>query len=142
MSRGRHEAGPWRAGRFGARLCGWLLGLACAGALAQPLPAQIDNCFGPQALHIAGRPAAWLADEDREGMAAVMRSRYAALGVDFAPRRMLLWQREEGDWVYVSVREDPRKPGGECFDATFSGSAFDVTPALLRKVFGLRQAAR
>ena len=141
------KAPPPRAGRFAARHCGWLPGLACAGALAQPLPAQplpaqLDNCYGPPPLHIAGLPAAWLGDEDRDGMAAAMRARFAALDGNFAPRRILLWQRGPGDWVYVSLRDDPRQSGDQCFDATFSGAAFDATPALMRKYFGFRQAAR
>ncbi len=99
-------------------------------------PAGIASCVG------GGRPITFGPDEsrvlldgdDRELFSAAALQRYPMLERDgFEPLQIVLWHRGV-DWLYISLA--PSAPAREpCFTATFTGSAFEFTPHLVRKYF-------
>ena len=117
-----------------------LLAGLCAVASAQPLPgpgiaASLPNCVSDSRLDFgAADERVLLDDEERVGMGALMQQRYPVLA-GFAPDAVVLWRQRGADWLYVALTKSERVPGGWCVSASFTASAFDVTPALLRKYF-------
>jgi hypothetical protein len=131
------------------------LALSCATAGAQPpgdaparpLPgghAAIESCVSSQALQFHRDDARAVLDgDDHRQVQAQMQARYPVLGRDgFEPSHIVLWQREGREWLYVTLLENPSRPGELCFTATFTASALAITPTLLSKYFALRSAGR
>lgn len=131
-----------------------ILALGCASAGAQSpgntprlaVPgghAAIESCVSQQALQFHRDDARAVLDgDDHRQVQAQMQARYPVLGRDgFEPSHIVLWHREGREWLYVTLLENPARPGELCFTATFTASALSITPTLLGKYFALRSAA-
>jgi len=107
-------------------------------------PRTIASCVSHESLEFgSGDASAMLDDSDRELVNTAMLARYPVLQRDgFMPSHIILWQKQGGDLLYVTLLANPQKPSELCFTATFSASRFDFTQTLQRKYFvsGLRQA--
>ncbi len=131
--------------RFAAFLVPPLLGIAAAmpcGAVDEPR--TIASCVSQEALQFKrGDATVLLDDADRDFVNAAMLERYPVLQRDgFVPTHIILWQRQGGELLYVTLLANPQQPSEMCFTATFSASRFDFTQSLQRKYFlpGLKQA--
>lgn len=129
------------------------LGCAVAGAQAPADPprlalpgghAAIESCVSSQALQFHRDDARAVLDgDDHRQVQAQMQARYPVLGRDgFEPSHIVLWHRQGREWLYVTLLENPVRPGELCFTATFTASALAITPTLLSKYFALRSAGR
>jgi hypothetical protein len=119
--------------------------------IAAAMPASATNeartiasCVSHEALQFkSGDASAVLDDADRDFVSAAMLERYPVLQRDgFVPTHIILWQRQGGELLYVTLLANPQRPSEMCFTATFSASRFDFTQSLQRKYFlpGLKQA--
>ncbi len=97
----------------------------------------LPSCTGNGSLELNVRDdTAMLDDTDRAVLGAAMLQRYPMLGRDgFAPAGILLWRRQGGPWLYVTLAKSSAPGAGWCFTATFAGNVFDATSALVRKYF-------
>jgi hypothetical protein len=104
----------------------------------------IASCVSHESLQFkSGDARAMLDEADRELVSAAMLERYPVLqGDSFTPTHIILWQRQGGELLYVTLLANPQKPGDMCFTATFSASRFEFTQMLQKKYFvsGLKQA--
>ena len=107
-------------------------------------PRTIVSCISQTSIELGnGDSSAMLDDTDRDRVHDAMRERYPVLQRDgFTPSHILLWQKQGGELLYVTLLANPQRPSELCFTATFSASRFDFTQALQRKYFvsGLKQA--
>jgi hypothetical protein len=112
-------------------------GVLPAAAKEEPStqPRTIASCVSDQALEFrSGDASVMLDDSDRELVNAAMLERYPVLQRDsFTPSHILLWQKQGGELLYVTLLANPQKPSEMCFTATFSATRFEFTQSLLRK---------
>lgn len=124
-----------------------LSAIASASASAGGAPgAQAGGAAGAVASCIGSATSIWSAADSRVELdandarivAAAIVARYPVIGNDgLTPQRLLLAKRAGGAWLYVALRADAGRPGGVCSTASFVAERFELTPALLRKYFGL-----
>jgi len=108
-------------------------GLAHAQSRLEP----VESCVSDGVIAPAPDDAQTLLDPaDRVQVGMAMLAQYPVLlRSGFAPTQILLWKRQDGEVLYVSLQTHPDKPGALCFTATFAAEAFDFTPLLLQKYF-------
>lgn len=120
-----------------------LVATAAASAQAQASapperPQRIDSCTGsgPAISFGLADSRVLLQEDDKRSVHAAMLQRYPMLQRDgFESGHILLWRRPGGEWVYVSLAATTGPASATCFTATFSGQAFEFTPALVQKYF-------
>ncbi|HSW06409.1 hypothetical protein [Aquabacterium sp.] len=135
-----------------ARLLGacWALGMAAAAGAqvheAQPNDTEtartIESCVSTDRLVFA-RADPWVALDAQERASAFEQiiRRHPVLARDgVLPSHIVLWRRQGGVWLYVTLLAHPTKPSQACFTATVVAQGLDITTALLQKYFALRSA--
>jgi len=109
----------------------WAAGVVVAG---EPWP-RIESCvsanaiqFDPVDQHVALDPG------DQTRVQAEMEQRYPVLARDgFPVSRIILWQKKNGESLFITLLEHPDKPEESCFTATFVAARFTGIEALRRK---------
>jgi len=125
-----------------ALLTAWLAGGAQAREDGRPFPEArtdaIESCVDGQAIRFHPEHRRVVLDAaDAAAIGAALVRRYPVIERDgLAPQRIVLWKKPATGWLYITLLENPARPGEVCFTATFVASRFDLTPALLEKYFG------
>jgi hypothetical protein len=119
------------------------------GAHGQPAPPPsapggitVPSCASEDSLRfLPGDASAVLDDDDVAMVSDALSERYPVLQRDgFAPSRIVLWQKANGELLYVALQPRPEASGGVCFTATFVASRLEMTASLIRKYFYLTSA--
>ncbi|HSB26093.1 MAG TPA: hypothetical protein VLE94_23565 [Burkholderiaceae bacterium] len=112
-----------------------LLGAAWHIAIAADVGSRVESCvstsaiqFDPIDQHVA------LDADDQTRVQAEMEQRYPVLARDgFPVSRIILWQKKNGESLFITLLEHPDKPDESCFTATFVAARFTGIEALRRK---------
>ena len=112
-----------------------LLGAPWHAATAADLDLRIESCvsanaiqFDPIDQHVALDPG------DQTRVQAEMEQRYPVIARDgFPVSRIILWQKKNGESLFITLLEHPDKPEESCFTATFVAARFTGIEALRRK---------
>ena len=118
-------------------------GTAPARDEARPLAAAIgdaiESCVDSATLRFGkGERRVILDAADTATVGTALLRRYPTFAQSgFAPQAIVLWHKPAADWLYVSLLVNPGKPGEVCFTATFVAARFEMTPAMLKKYFGV-----
>jgi hypothetical protein len=114
-----------------------VLGLGSWSVQAAPRLGPMPSCVSDAVIQPAPTDAQTLldpADRVQVGMAILAQYPMLLRG-GFTPSQIMLWQRHDGEVLYVSLQPHPKKPGALCFTAAFAAETFDLTASLLQKYF-------
>lgn len=120
-----------------ARSLAWagVTALWCPGLLAAGIGVSIESCVSASAIQfdpIDQRVVLDAADQSR--VQAEMEQRYPVLARHgFPVSKILLWQKKNGESLFITLLEHPTKPDEACFTATFAAARFADIEALRRK---------
>jgi len=120
-----------------ARSLAWAAVAAVSGpgVLAADAAARIESCVSHSAIQfdpIDQRVA--LDPDDQSRVQAEMEQRYPVLAQHgFPVSKIILWHKKSGESVFITLLENPGKPGEACFTATFAAARFAGIETLRRK---------
>jgi len=107
----------------------------CQHALAADLDARIESCVSNSAIQfdpIDQRVA--LEPDDQTRVHADMEQRYPVLARHgFPVSKIILWQKKNGESLFITLLEHPTRPSEACFTATFAAGRFPGIETLRRK---------
>jgi hypothetical protein len=109
--------------------------VSCPGVLAADVGTRLESCvstsaiqFDPIDQHVA------LDADDQTRVQAEMEQRYPVLARHgFPVSRIILWQKKNGESLFITLLEHPARPEEACFTATFAAARFAGIEALRRK---------
>jgi len=107
--------------------------------LAAAIGNAIESCVDSTTLRFGSdERRALLDDADTETVGEALLRRYPAFAQSgLAPQAIVLWRKDGAEWLYVTLLVNPAKPGEVCFTASFVAARLAVTPAMLKKYFGV-----
>jgi hypothetical protein len=108
-------------------------------AIVAAIGDAIESCVDSTAIRFGGGESRVILDAaDTATVGTALLRRYPAFAQSgFAPQAIVLWRKPAADWLYVSLLVNPAKPGEVCFTATFVAARLEMTPAMLKKYFGV-----
>jgi hypothetical protein len=110
-------------------------GVASGAVAAADIAARIESCVSSGSVEFGSVDQRVLLDaDDQARVQAEMQRRYPVLAQHgFPVSKILLWQKNGGEALFITLLEHPGKPSEACFTATFAASRFAGIAELKRK---------
>ena len=97
----------------------------------------IESCVTRDRLVFGkGDLRAILDEPDLRSVSDAIAELYPVVARDgLAPARLMLWQKRNGELLYVALVQNPANQSESCFTASFAASRFEMTSGLRQKYF-------
>lgn len=110
-------------------------GVASGAVAAADIAARIESCVSSSSVEFGAVDQRVLLDaDDQARVQSEMERRYPVLAQHgFPVSKILLWQKNGGEALFVTLLEHPSRPSEACFTATFAAARFAGIAELKRK---------